>query len=145
MKGDVMRNAVAACGCAFLLLAAAGCEKGATAAGNADVGAAAGARASSPGAKVARIVFVDQVECCDCTRKRIDGSWAALQKALEGRSPAVPIERVPQDRESDKAESFRMMNPYMVVPAVYLLDGGGALVAQLQGEITVEQFKKALR
>ena len=141
-----IRAAMLACALAVSAIAASGCEKGATAAGNPDGGATAGAKAAAQAvSKVAKIVFIDQEECCDCTRERIDSSWAALQKVLKGRVPMIPVERVHRDKESDKAEGFRLMKPYMVVPAVYLLDASGALVEQLQGEITVEQFTKALR
>ena len=141
-----IRAAMLACALAVSAIAASGCEKGATAAGNPDGGATAGAKAAAQSvSKVAKIVFIDLEECCDCTRKRIDGSWAALQEALKGRSPALPIERIHQDKDAEKAEGFRLMKPYMVVPAVYFLDASGALVEQLQGEITVEQFTKALR
>ena len=128
-----------------LAVLAGGCDRPATAAGSRDGGATAAAPAASAASKVAKIVFIDQEECCDCTRKRIDGSWAALQEALKGRAPAPPIERVHQDKEGDRAESFRLMKPFMVIPAVYLLDSGGVLVEQLQGEITADQFTKALR
>jgi len=148
LKGRPMKKIHAtmlACALALSITASTRCEKGAGAAGNPDGGAPTGAKAAPAVSKVAKIVFVDQEECCDCTRKRIDDSWAALQEALKGRSPVIPIERVHQDKESDKAEGFRLMKPYMVVPAVYLLDAGDALVEQLQGELTADQFKKALR
>lgn len=122
-----------------------GCDRSAGAAGNPDGGATTGTKAATSSTKVAKIAFIDQEECCDCTRKRIDGSWAALQKALEGRVPAIPIERIHHDKETDKAESFKLMKPYVVVPAVYILNADGALIEQLQGELTMDQFKKALR
>ena len=33
------------------------------------------------------------------------------------------------------------MKPYMAIPAVYFLDGGGNLAGMLQGEITQQQFE----
>jgi hypothetical protein len=117
-----------------------GCDRAAPAARAVDAGAKPEA-----GSKVAKIVFIDQKECCDCTRKRIEGSWAALQKAIGSRTPAIPIERIHRDTQGDLDERWSQIEPYMAIPAVYLVDANGAVVSLLQGEITAEQFKKALK
>lgn len=90
-------------------------------------------------AAVARIVFIDQQECCSCTRERIDATWAALQGALED-GPDLPVERIHGDTASDQASPFLEMSPMMVAPAVYFLSGDGALIEMLQGELTPEQI-----
>lgn len=92
---------------------------------------------------VARIVFIDQEEACDCTRARIDASWTALQQAIEGRE-ALPVERLHGDTQETEARPYLEMKPMMVAPALYLLDADGALVQQLQGELTESQIAAAL-
>ena len=95
-------------------------------------------------ADVARIVFIDQEECCECTRKRTDATWAALNEALEGRAD-VPVERVHSDSQEAQAQPYLDMRPMMVVPGLYFLDAEGDLVEMLQGELTAEQIAVALR
>ncbi len=94
--------------------------------------------------KVTKIVFVGKLAACDCTRRRIDDSWAALQAAL-GTSGDIQIERLHVDTEQTKVAPYRKMRAIMVIPAAYFLDASGALLDMLQGEITTEQFGKALR
>ncbi len=105
--------------------------------------AAEAAKAKAPG-KVTKIVFVGQKEACDCTRKRVDDSDAALQAALKGLD-SIGVERLNLDVDKDKLAPYRAMRAIMVAPAVYLLDDKGALVDMLQGEITTEQFQAALK
>lgn len=100
--------------------------------GASEVGAAAEASAA-----VARIVFVDQEECCACTRDRTDATWAALQGAL-GSQPQVPVERIHSDTQAEAAGPYLAMQPMMVVPGLYFLDAEGQLVEMLQGELTAE-------
>jgi len=95
------------------------------------------------GKPVARIVFVDQEECCECTAKRIDGTWAALQLALEG-NDGIPVERIHGDTQEAQAKPFTDMRPLMVAPGVYFLDADGALVEMLQGELTESQIAAQL-
>jgi hypothetical protein len=54
-------------------------------------------------AKLARIAFLDQETACDCTKKGIDASWAALQSAL-GPAASLAVERIHVDTEAAKAE-----------------------------------------
>ncbi len=93
---------------------------------------------------VARIVFVDQKQACDCTRKRIDGSWAALQAALGARKH-IPVERIHMDTDQAKVEPYEEMRAIMVLPAIYLLDGSEKLIDMVQGEVTTDSIGRALQ
>ena len=88
---------------------------------------------------VAKVVFVDQEECCECTQNRIDGTWAVLSTALEGRE--IDVERLHRDTQEADVAKYHEMRPIMVVPAVYFLDSEGKIVEVLQGEVTEEQIK----
>lgn len=92
---------------------------------------------------VARIVFVDQEQACECTQNRITASWTALQAAL-GEGSGLEIERIHRDTQEAQAEEFRALRPMVTVPGIYLLDEDGALIELLQGDITEEQFRTAL-
>ena len=104
----------------------------------------AAAAASSAQTKLARIVFVDKENCCQCTRDRIDASWTALQAALAGRKGAVPVERVHVDTQPKLTGEYRSKQPFVALPAIYLLDGSGNVVELLQGELTQAQLSAAL-
>lgn len=110
--------------------------------GTASVLAAPEEKASA--SKITKIVFVGKQKACDCTRKRVDDSFAALQSALAGRSD-ITIERLQADSDADRVAPYKEMRAMMVLPAIYLLDSAGALVEMLQGEVTSEQFQKALK
>jgi hypothetical protein len=102
------------------------------------------AATASPGASnVARIVFIDQEQACECTRARIEGSWSALQAAL-GESSGIAVERIHRDTQEQQAEVYRMLRPMVTVPGIYLLDESGAIVELLQGEVTEAQVRTAL-
>lgn len=94
-------------------------------------------------AAVAKIVFVGKKEACDCTRKRVKDSFAALQGALGGQA-GIAIERLQIDADKEKVAPYRKLRALMVLPGIYLLDAKGALVEMLQGEVTEAQLKKAL-
>jgi hypothetical protein len=100
--------------------------------------------ATQAAAQVARIVFIDQQEACECTRKRIDDTWAALQTAL-GSPATLAVERIHLDTEAVRAEKFTAYKPLMVPPGVYFLDAGDVVVEMLQGEVTTEQIAAVLR
>ena len=91
---------------------------------------------------IARVVFVDQEECCDCTQNRIDATWDALSTALEGQE--IAVERLHRDTQEEAVAPYHEMHPIMVVPAAYFLDDEGNLVEVLQGEVTVEQIQALL-
>lgn len=94
--------------------------------------------------RVAKVVFVGQKQACDCTRKRIDGSWAALQAAAGARKH-IPIERIYMDTDEAKVEPYEEMRAIMVLPAIYLLDGSGKLLDMVQGEVTADNFDRILQ
>jgi hypothetical protein len=100
--------------------------------------------AKTSSAAVAKIVFIDKEKACDCTAKRINDSWTALQEAL-GKESALPIERIHMDTQAAQAESYKTQRAYMVAPAIYFLDANGQILEMLQGEVSSEQFKKTLR
>ena len=93
---------------------------------------------------VAKIVFVGQKQACPCTRKRIDGSWAALQAAAGARKH-IPIERIYMDTDEVEVEPYEKMRAIMVLPAIYLLDGSGKLLDMVQGEVTTDNFDRVLQ
>ena len=88
--------------------------------------------------KFAKVVFIDKQNACDCTKKRIDGAWAALQGAL-GKPTSLRVERIHVDTEAAKAEAYTMLKPLVVPPGVYFVDQRDSVVETLQGEITTEQ------
>ena len=92
---------------------------------------------------VAKVVFVDQEEACACTRKRIDGTWAALQEALQDHQD-LPVERIHGDTQEEQAKVYLDLRPLMVAPGVYFLDADGGLIDQLQGELTATQIAEML-
>lgn len=104
---------------------------------------AASTAAASAARPVATIVFVGQKEACDCTRNRIDGTWQALQKALEGRSD-IEVKRLERDVDEAEADRFDDMKSLMVAPGVYFLDREGKLIQMLQGELTETQLQAVL-
>ena len=77
------------------------------------------------------------------SRKRVDDSLAALQTALEGR-PDISTEELQADIDQANVAPYKKMRPIMVLPAIYVLDGSGALVQMLQGEVTTGQITEAV-
>ncbi len=133
-----------------LVVGAAGCQKeAAPAAGPAPAAApakqavAVKAPAAPSAGKVARVVFVDKAEACECTQGRIDASWKALNDALGPGTP-IKLERIHMDTEPDRAAPYRAKKAVMVPPALYFLGQDGALREVLQGEVKVAQVKKIL-
>jgi uncharacterized protein (DUF1501 family) len=95
-------------------------------------------------ARLVRIVFVGKERACNCTRKTIDASWAALQKAL-GTPRKLPVERLQIDTQGDKVEPYRRQKPILALPAIYFIDGNDTVVELLQGEVTAQQVIGVLR
>ena len=95
-------------------------------------------------AAVAKVVFVDQVEACECTTKRIEASWNALV-AVMGDPPSLSVERIHLDTEAAKAEKYEQMESLIVPPGIYFLDENEALVKLLQGEVKAEQIAAVLQ
>lgn len=107
-------------------------------------GAPAGALKKQAGEKVEKIVFVGKKEACDCTRKRVDQSWDALQFAMKKRA-GVKVERIAMDVDKEKVRSLRTERKFMTLPALYFYNPQGKLVAMLEGEILPDQILEALK
>jgi|GEM_PF-583818 len=129
--------------CALLVASgamAAGC-------GNAPVGTPpAGKSAAAVVSKapaLAKIVFVDQVECCNCTQDRIDATWKALTEAV-GEPPVIPVERIHSDTQPELAAEYTTFKPIMVIPAVYFVGADGSVLEMLQGELRTVQIIEAM-
>ena len=125
----------------FILLATTACEQ-AKAPPAQPTSSTVAAVASAP--KVAKVVFIDKENACDCTKKRIDGTWTALQAAL-GTPAKLPIERIHIDTQAAQAEAYTLLKPLMVPPGVYLVDSRDAVIEMLQGEVTAEQIAALLK
>jgi len=149
MKRKYNRRAMALFTLLMLVMTGAGCRQDVAESGEAESGEAAAANADDPapptaGSKVAKIVFVGKERACDCTRKRVDDSFAALQNGLAERQD-IPVERIRVDTDQAKVAQHQKMRAIMVLPAIYLLDGSGGLVDMLQGEVTEKQVRDAIR
>lgn len=101
------------------------------------------APAASASPKLSKIVFVGKEHACDCTRKAVDASFAALQKAL-GPTAKLPIEKMYVDTEAARVEPYRSQKPIMALPAIYFVDGKGTVLDQLQGEVNETQVQPIL-
>ena len=94
--------------------------------------------------KVAKIVFLDQKECCNCTRERQKKTWNALQAVIDKMEPKPVVEVVHRDTEPEEAQLFLDLEPTMVSPGLYFFGGDGLLVDTLQGELTEAQILKVM-
>lgn len=141
MKGSTMRDALMLSSLT-LILALPACERPQLAATQASSpsGTAVATRGAAP---VARIVFLDKEDACDCTRQRIAGTWAALQAAL-GTPASLPVERIHVDTQAALAQTYTLVRPLLVAPGVYLLDANDAVIDVLQGEVTSAQIAAKL-
>jgi len=128
-------------------LAAIGCERSQAASGANPAATTSGtevASANQNAPKVTRIVFVGKEHACDCTRKTVDAGWVALQKAL-GTPALLPVVRLEIDTEEDKVAPYRKQKPMVVLPAIYFVDGKGAVVELLQGETSEAEIAAVLK
>ena len=107
-------------------------------------GGAVGAMKKKPGEKVGSIVFVGQKDACDCTKKRVKGTWTSLQEALKTHAN-VKVKRVALDVEKAEVKSLRSKRRFMTVPAVYFFNPDGKLVGMLEGELEVAQIATMLK
>ncbi len=96
------------------------------------------------GPKIAKVVFLDQKECCDCTRERQNRSWNALQAVVTKMEPAPTVEVVHRDTEPEAGSMFLDLEPIMVSPGLYFFGADGLLVETLQGELTEAQILKVM-
>ncbi|MDD5306280.1 MAG: hypothetical protein PHU25_03060 [Deltaproteobacteria bacterium] len=106
--------------------------------------AAALPKASAVAPKVERIVFVGQKNACDCTRARIDKMWARLESVLAS-GPRVPVERIDLDVDEKRYNDLDALRSLVVPPGIYFLDGLGAVVELLQGEVEESRIAGSLR
>lgn len=90
-------------------------------------------------APLAKIVFVDQAECCNCTQARIDATWDALTSAL-GDPASLPVERIHNDTQPEMAAVYTTFKPIMVIPAVYFVGADNSILDMLQGELRADQL-----
>lgn len=97
----------------------------------------------SRAAKLSKIVFVGKEHACDCTRKAVDAGWAALEKAV-GTPAKVPIEKLYADTEAARVEPYRSQKAILALPAIYFVDGQGAVLDLLQGEVSESQVQPVL-
>jgi hypothetical protein len=125
-----------------VVIAAIACDRGSSTSSRSSGNTEAATRAA-PSAKVAKIVFVDKQNACECTRARIDKTWNALQKVL-GSPASIPIERYDLDTQAEQLEPYFLMERLMVPPGIYLLDEGNGVIQLLQGELTEQQLREAL-
>jgi hypothetical protein len=137
MKGISMRLAVIV----FLsLLSLPACARG--------KGAPAAAMAATPTApttsKVARVVFMDKEHACECTRKRVEDSWTALQTAL-GTPPKLPVERIHIDTQAPQADPYTSTKPLMALPGIYFVDQRQRVSELLQGEVKAAEIEAVLK
>ncbi|MDX9719790.1 MAG: hypothetical protein RBU37_03520 [Myxococcota bacterium] len=95
------------------------------------------------GAKLAKVVFIGQLDVCDCTARSIDESYAALEAAL-GNPPKVPIERLELDANPKEVEPYQKDKAIMALPAVFFVDEAGKILSSVQGPQTKEQFEATL-
>lgn len=93
---------------------------------------------------VQSIAFVDQEEACECTRKRINDTWAALQAAMK-QTREVPVQRIHRDTQPGDVAPLQARRAFVAVPAIYLLDAAGEVIDVLQGEVTDKELAAALR
>lgn len=107
-------------------------------------GAPAGAMKKKAGEKVGKIVFVGKKHACDCTKRRVNESWDALQFVLK-KHASVKVERIAMDVDRDKVTALRGKRRFMVLPALYFFNPQGKLVAMLEGELQPEQIAEALK
>jgi hypothetical protein len=130
-----------------VLCAAFGCDRARASSGAEGATATTAAEtvgAKQPATKVTRIVFVGKEHACDCTRKKVDAGWAALQKAL-GTPPKLPVERLQIDTQADKVEPYRQQKPMMAMPGIYFVDDKNVVLELLQGEVTAEEIATVLK
>jgi hypothetical protein len=134
--------------CLLLSVTLAACERKESAAAtikgrSSEPGVSDASCAPAATAAVARVVFIDKENACQCTQKRVDAAWTVLQGALAARK-GVSVERIHIDTEMMRVEPYRRMRPMIALPAMYFLDGSGVLVEMLQGEVTPAQVVAVL-
>jgi hypothetical protein len=142
MKGKTMRTAKLFC--LGLTLAATSGLRIQPAAAQASPQAKATTKPTKPSSKVAKIVFLDKKEACECTRQRTAKTWAAMQAAL-AKMGKRPIERIYVDTQGAKAEAYTVFKPLLVPPGLYFIDKNNVVIDLLQGEVKQQQIEAMLK
>lgn len=124
-----------------LLVTVAACER--TKPAPAQTPASTSAAPNGPGT-VAKIVFIDKENACDCTRERVENTWTAMQAAL-GTPTSPPVERIHVDTQAAQAGTYTASRPLMALPGIYFIDTNNAVVDMLQGEVKTEQVAAMLQ
>lgn len=133
--------------CSVLISVVMGCEKPAEKAAPAtekEQKAPSQKDEQKVGSKIGKIVFLDQKECCNCTRERQARTWDALQAVIEKMEPKPAVETVHRDTQPEDAQMFLDLEPTMVSPGLYFFGVDGLLVDTLQGELTEAQILKLM-
>jgi hypothetical protein len=128
----------------LLILGLGACERTKAASAQPSVKPPSFAVKSQPTSKLAKIVFIDKENACDCTRKRVEGTWTALQSAL-GTPAALPVQRLHVDTQTAEAAVYTNAKPLMVPPGIYFVDGQGAVLAMLHGEVEAKEIEAVLK
>jgi hypothetical protein len=128
----------------LLVLGLGACQRTKAAPTPVAAGMPASAVKAQAASKLAKIVFIDKEKACDCTRKRVEETWTALQSAL-GTPPALPVERLHVDTQAVQAAAYTTAKPLMVPPGIYFVDGQGAVVELLQGEIQAKEIEALVK
>lgn len=95
-------------------------------------------------AKVAKVVFVGQKDCCQCTGDRILASWTSLEEVL-AKHADVAVDRFDIDVDEARATEMEKLGKVMVIPGLYFLSADGKLVKLIQGEVTAAQVAEVLQ
>ena len=114
-----IRTAVA-CGVLAVLWLAVGCEQDRAEPAVTTTSESPVTDNDESAAHVARAVVIGKRDACDCTRTRIDDSFAALQAALDGRDD-VEVVRLQVDVDETEVEIYSGMGAMMVLPAILCL------------------------
>lgn len=105
----------------------------------------AGEAPKAPGTYISLVVFLDQEDCCNCTRDRQEATWKNLQTALEGLAERPEVDVVHMDSQEENARPYLDLKPVMVLPGIYFFDSSHVLTEMLQGELSVEQIRNVLQ
>jgi hypothetical protein len=89
--------------------------------------------------RVKKIVFIDKEKACQCTHRRIQDTWLALNKALKDRKNIL-LERFHLDTQEPLTAHYTSIRPLMVPPGIYFLDHQGKILEMLEGEISADQI-----
>jgi len=107
-------------------------------------GEAGKGKTAAPASGVTRIVFLDKYKACECDRKRMEAGWKALSEVI-GDTPGVVVERIHMDTQPLLAAPMRSKRATMVLPGLYFLGKDDKLHKLLQGDVTADQIRKALK